>query len=309
MARRPTCTSPYARHGVMPDGRASSEPTAPTVGATPHRISAMTTDLSPQLPPRAFGTVAAASVMTECLRVQADVLPRSAFARFAGRSPLSDDSRPWYLGALGELDVAARLESRDADWIVLHSVPVGARGSDIDHVVVSESGVFTINSKFHENASVWVGSRRILVNGQKTDHLRNTRYEVARSEKLLSAVVGSNAPVRGVIVIVGAKEIKIREQPDDVAVLGAPQLVRWLKNQPPILEPAQMTAVTKAVRNEATWSNERSALPDSSRFAALRREVASARHTRMTWGAAVLVAVLGITVPLALDFYGRMLGG
>lgn len=26
-----------------------------------------------------------------------------------GRSPLSDDSRPWYLGALGELQVAEQL--------------------------------------------------------------------------------------------------------------------------------------------------------------------------------------------------------
>ncbi|AXA95227.1 hypothetical protein CEP17_01650 [Microbacterium sp. PM5] len=76
----------------------------------------MTTEIPPHLPTdatHAFGSVAAASVMAECLRVQADVLPRSGFARFLGRSPLSEDSRPWYLGALGELDVAARLESLD----------------------------------------------------------------------------------------------------------------------------------------------------------------------------------------------------
>ena len=107
----------------------------------------MTSELPPQLPldspaptSSAFGTVAAASVMAECLRVQADVLPRSAFGRFIGRSPLSDDSLPWYLGALGELDVAARLASLDEGWTVLHSVPVGTRGSDVDHVVVGAAG-------------------------------------------------------------------------------------------------------------------------------------------------------------------------
>lgn len=84
-------------------------------------------------------------------------------------------------------------------------------------------------------------------------------------------MVGSNLPVRGAIVLVGAKEITIREQPDDVAVLGAPQLVRWLKKQPPILEPAQVTAVTAAVRDEATWTNEPSPLPDSSRLPLQRR--------------------------------------
>ncbi|AXA95226.1 nuclease-related domain-containing protein [Microbacterium sp. PM5] len=139
---------------------------------------------------------------------------------------------------------------------MLHPVPAGTRGSDIDHVVVGAAGVFTINSKFHEGARIWVGSRRLLVSGQKTDHLRNTRYDVARTQKLLEAVIGSSVPVRGAIVIVGAKEITIREQPDDIAVLTAPQLVRWLKKQKPILEPTQLAVVVAAVRAEVTWSNE-----------------------------------------------------
>ena len=76
------------------------------------RLTSMTSEIPPQLPLdspaptlSSFGTVAAASVMAECLRVQADVPPRGAIARTFGRSPLSDESRPWYLGALGELDV------------------------------------------------------------------------------------------------------------------------------------------------------------------------------------------------------------
>ncbi|WP_454169594.1 nuclease-related domain-containing protein [Microbacterium paulum] len=170
--------------------------------------------------------------MAECLRVHADVAPRSAFARFFGRSPLSEDSRPWFQGALGELDVAARLASLGDDWTVVHAVPVGTRGSDIDHVVVGPAGVFTINSKNHEGARVWVASRRLLVNGQKTDHLRNSRYEAARTHKLLSDVIGADVPVRGVIAIVGAKDITIREQPDDVAVLSASQLVRCGRSRP-----------------------------------------------------------------------------
>lgn len=276
----------------------------------------MTTEIPPQLPPdspaaatRDFGTVTAASVMAECLRVQADVLPRSAFARSIGQSPLSDDSLPWYRGALGELNVASLLASLDDGWTVLHSVPIGTRGSDIDHVVVGAAGVFTINSKFHEGARVWVGGRRVLVNGQKTDHLRNTRYEVVRTQKLLSTVVGADVPVRGAIVIVGAKQITIREQPTDVAVVGASQLLRWLKKQKPILEPAQLSAVAAVVRTEATWSGEPSGVPDTSGFATLRREVESARRTRMAWGIAALVAILGTAGPLAFDFYARMLGG
>ncbi|WP_315551628.1 nuclease-related domain-containing protein [Microbacterium aurum] len=276
----------------------------------------MPPDIPPQLPAdspaavsHAFGTVAAASVIAECLRVQTDVAPRSAVARFIGRSPLSIDSRPWYLGALGELNVAARLESLGDGWTVLHSVPIGTRGADIDHVIVGAPGVFTINAKFHEGARVWVGSRRLLVNGQKTDHLRNTRYEVTRTQKLLSAAVGTEVPVRGAIVIVSAKQITIREQPDDVAVLEAQRLVRWLNNQKAVLNPTQVATIATAVREAATWSNEPTALPDTSGFAALRREVESAGRTRMVWGVAVLIAILGVSIPLVLDFYGRAVGG
>ena len=52
--------------------------------------------------------------MAECLRVQADVPPRGAIARTFGRSPLSDESRPWYLGALVVLALFA-----SEPWVLL----------------------------------------------------------------------------------------------------------------------------------------------------------------------------------------------
>lgn len=126
-------------------------------------------------PTEGFGAIPAAAVISACLNAQASVPRRSGVARVLGRSPLSADSRPWYLGAIGELRVAERLAKLGPDWTVLHSVPIGERGSDIDHVVVGAAGVFTINTKLHEDARVWVGSKRLLVNGQKTDHLHNSR--------------------------------------------------------------------------------------------------------------------------------------
>lgn len=276
----------------------------------------MTSELPPQLPldspapnSSTFGTVAAASVMAECLRVQADVPPRGAVARRFGRSPLSDESRPWYLGALGELDVARRLDSLGEGWAVLHSVPIGTRGSDIDHVVVGSSGVFTINTKFHEDARVWVGSRRLLVNGQAKDHLRNTRFEAARTQKLLSAAAGTEVPTAGVIAIVGAKQITIREQPADVAVVDAARLTRWLKQQKPRLDQAQTAELSALVRDATTWTAEPQHEPNILGFDALNREVVGAKRVRMIWSAGLLVAVMGVTVPMALGFYSRLLGG
>lgn len=276
----------------------------------------MTSERPPQLPldspaptSSTFGTVAAASVMAECLRVQADVPPRGAVARTFGRSPLSDESRPWYVGALGELDVAGRLDSLGGEWIVLHSVPIGTRGSDIDHVVVGAEGVFTINTKAHGDARVWVGSRRLLVNGQPQDHLRNTRYEATRTQKLLSAAARTEVPVTGVIAIVGAKQITIRERPSGVAVLDAAQLTRWLKKQKPRLDQVQTVALSALVRDAATWTSESQHQPDISRFDALHREVVGAKRVRMIWIGVVLVSLLGLTLPAAIGFYSRVFGG
>ena len=144
-------------------------------------------------PAAGIGTIPAAAVISACLSAQAGVPRRSGLARAFGRSPLSTESRPWYLGALGELQVAERLAKLGPDWTVLHSVPIGDRGSDIDHVVLGPAGVFTFNTKFHEDARIWVGSTRLLVNGQKTDHLRNSRYEAQRVAKKLTPVAGGRS--------------------------------------------------------------------------------------------------------------------
>ena len=49
--------------------------------------------------------------------------------------------RRWRRGAEGEEVVARRLAALDSSWHVLHSVPVGNRDSDIDHVVIGPGGV------------------------------------------------------------------------------------------------------------------------------------------------------------------------
>ncbi|BDZ50137.1 hypothetical protein GCM10025867_23780 [Frondihabitans sucicola] len=78
---------------------------------------------------------------------QNDQAPRGRMARVFGRSPLSNASRPWFVDALGEIEVAERLRAlgtRGEAWRVLHSVPIGAGTSDIDHVVIGPAGVFTL---------------------------------------------------------------------------------------------------------------------------------------------------------------------
>jgi len=247
-------------------------------------------------------------VKAELLRVQESARPRSQGARFFGRSPLTADSRPWYLGALGELDVAGRLAALGPEWVVLHSVPVGTRGSDIDHVLIGPAGVFTVNTKHHAGGRVWVGGQRLMVNGQKTDHLRNARHEASRAERLLRAALGEEVSVRAVVVVVGARSVTFRSRPEDVSVVTAPQVVRWLRKQKPILEQAEVFRIAEAASVGATWSAEPGPIADESSFVALQEEVESARRVRMTWVAALAVGTVALGASLALDPLSRLLG-
>jgi hypothetical protein len=251
-----------------------------------------------------FGTTPAASVITECLREQQTATRRSWFDRVIGRSPLTSASRPWFVGALGELDIARRLESLDSSWTVLHSVPIGDRGSDIDHVVVSAAGVFTINTKLHEGARIWVGARRLLVNGQKTDHLRNSRYEGERVARLLSELMGFTVPVHSVLVLVAARSVTVKQRPAEVAVLRDVEMVRWLRKRPPSLDTDRTAAIVSAVTSGPTWgSSTDSSIVDKSGFNELRRSVNEARRIRGLWSAGFVLTVLGVSASLVLSVF------
>jgi hypothetical protein len=256
------------------------------------------------------GTVPAAAVIAACLAAQSAVPPRSPLARILGRSPLSEDSRSWYLGALGELRVAERLAKLGPGWTVLHSVPIGDRGSDIDHVVLGPFGVFTLNTKLHEGARVWVGGRRLLVNGAKTDHLRNARYEAQRVARTLTALVGEPIEVTAAMVLVGTQRITFRERPTDVAVLRDTELVRWLSRRKTTLElQAQDRLASVLTRPETWWSTASAPVADLPAFTDLGREVRTARRVRLMWGTVALLGGIAAAATFALNTYTAMLGG
>ena len=104
---------------------------------------------------------------------------------------------------------------------------------------IGPAGVFTINSKYHEGMKVWVGSKRVLVNGQRTDHLRNAAYEAKRVTTLLTRATGLPIEAKPIVAIVAARSITVRERPTDVVVLSSTQLLRWLQRRPKLLTDEQ----------------------------------------------------------------------
>lgn len=164
-------------------------------------------------------------------------------------------SQSWLVGAAGErwvADLLFGLTRSDPLWQSFHSIPVGTRGSDIDHLVLGPGGIFTINTKHHPRGRVWVGGDAVIVNGVGRPYVRNSRHEAARASRLLSRACGFPVPVQGLIVTVGAI-LTVKAPPADVTVLEAGVLPRWLTQQPPKVSISTLGYVFQAARLESTW--------------------------------------------------------
>jgi hypothetical protein len=164
------------------------------------------------------------------------------------------------MGARGERVVGRKLNrwAESNGWLVLHAVPVGRAGADIDHVVIASFGVVTVNTKT-TRTRVWVGEYGMTVGGKSVDYLRKSRAEARRAKRLLARAAQIEVPVQPVIVFSGARRFSVRRGgPPDVAVLASPRaLRRWLRKQPTVLSAEQISAVYQAARDPGTWQSQR----------------------------------------------------
>ena len=166
------------------------------------------------------------------------------------------DERAWRIGADGEEKVAAQLTKllkKDPRWQVIHAIEVGTRGSDIDHLVIGPGGVFTINTKNHPDAKIWVGGDTFMVNGNRQTYIRNARHEAARAAKLLSEGCGRPVHVEGVVAVVNAVEVTIKSPSKDVTVVPRRQLATWLLRHGEVLDDSQRALIFDIARRSTTW--------------------------------------------------------
>jgi hypothetical protein len=249
---------------------------------------------------------AAQSVIEKLLQVQSTLPPRSSVARLLGLSPLGPESQPWYAGAKGEIVVGSLLAQLPPEWTVFHALPVGTKGSDIDHLVVGPGGVFTINTKRHSGKNIWVAGRTVMVAGQKVPYMRNAEFEAARVTRLMRERMPLLPPAQPVIAFVDPRQITIREKPAQVKVVDARHLRRWLTKLAVVLDESELDLLVDYLDDPATWSLAPSALSgdELDRFAALDAEVRSARIRRACWsvivGVALVVASIAV-LPLLIQ--------
>jgi Nuclease-related domain len=189
-------------------------------------------------------------------RAQARAVLQAApvYSRVARLLGVHTDERAWRIGADAEAAVATRLGRLSLDWHILHAVPVGGRGADIDHVAIGPGGVFTLNTKNHPDGRVWVRGDTVKVDGHNQPYVRTSRHEATRAARLLSAAAGFDVEVRAVLVVAGARRgFTVKEQPDDVAVVAAKRVTDYLLNLPPVLGVPSVERIFTVARRESTW--------------------------------------------------------
>jgi hypothetical protein len=223
----------------------------------------------------------AQSLLEQVLLRQAAARPRTRAERLLGRDPIEPEARPWYTGATGERAVAARLSTLPPGWSVLHSLPVGRNGADIDHLIAGPGGIFTVTTKHHVDASVWVAGRTVLVTGTSTPILQKAEAEARRIDRVVAGVLADPPAVRPIIAVVGAKRVAVRRAPRFVTVLRAEHLRRFLRSQPQRLTPIEVARVVRVFEDPATWLPTVEAGPELLlAFSGLTREVRGAARVR-----------------------------
>jgi len=166
------------------------------------------------------------------------------------------EERAWRIGAVGEEKVGAQLAKlmkKDPRWRTIHAIPVGSRGSNIDHLIIGPGGVFTANAKHHPGAKIWVGGNTVMVNGHKQPYVRNSRHEAARAAELLTRACGFPVFVEGLIVTVNAADVVVKCQPDGVTVVPRMQVAKWLLRHGEVLTPAVIDTIHDVARRSTTW--------------------------------------------------------
>lgn len=197
---------------------------------------------------------AGAQAQQQAHRAREEQPIRSFLGRLMGAHT---EERAWRIGAKGERLVAAQLQKLmrvDPRWRVVHSVPVGDRGSDIDHIVIGPAGVFTINAKHHPGGKAWVGGDTVMVNGHRHPYVRNSRFEAARAARLLSAASGVAVEVTGVVAFVGLEELRVKQTPGDVVIVSRRRLRDYLQQGPAALNPDLVAHLYEFARRSSTWT-------------------------------------------------------
>jgi len=204
---------------------------------------------------------------------------------------ISNEIVSWWRGVRGELDMARELDALGTDWTVLHSIPVGDRGSDIDHVVIGPPGVFPINSKrITSGRDVRVVDDDFRVDGRRQKYLRNAQFEGERIEAILRSA-HLRAPIVPLIAISGTKSIRVRRPRCgnwNIGVERVDRVVRRIRKRQARITPSEVSKISEVLMNPSVWTRRATENADP---AALRAEFRRIDRGIRRWNLALFSAI------------------
>jgi hypothetical protein len=174
--------------------------------------------------------------------------------RLARLLKVNTDERAYRVGAEGEETVGRRLARLDPSrWLVLHDIVLNDKGTNLDHLVIGPTGVFSLNTKHHPKAKVIVTERSFRLNGYREAYLPIAVNEAAKVARVLETAVGYPVQVRPVIVVMGA-ELEVRSAPTDVSVIGRRDVPKWFLRLPVVLPDPQAKELKRVAGRPSTWN-------------------------------------------------------
>jgi hypothetical protein len=164
------------------------------------------------------------------------------------------DDRSWRRGAEGEERVAAVLDRLDRErWAVIHDLTIGAKGANLDHLVIGPAGVFVLNTK-NLTGTLKVYERAIYQNGHKTTFVPSLLREARTVQERLAVASGRPVAAWSLLVLAGACQVEQKSRPTDFTLLRAEHLARWLTALPSgRLSAGDVLRLERAARDPETW--------------------------------------------------------
>jgi hypothetical protein len=191
----------------------------------------------------------------EALRRKVDELSPNVLGRVLARLlRRRTEADPWRAGLLGERIVGKELgRLARHNWRILHSIPLPRLNADIDHLLIGPGGVFTINTKNHRGAKVWVGDDSARVNGgDPRPYVRKIRREAVRVNRVLSARCPFPVRVNALLVFVAPADLTRVPTLHDVRVMRDRDLAA-LAPLIGVLTSAQIETVYAVARDRRSW--------------------------------------------------------
>lgn len=153
----------------------------------------------------------------------------------------------FFKGARGEERVAAILQDLPDEYEVFHDYVAGS--DHVDHVVVSPSGIYAIETKCW-NGKVTLEDGSILADGKLPSRspIRQVQREAAEIRNKLKDL-GWAGCVTPVVAFASDTFAPGKAEIKDVTVLNAAELKAWLCGQASILTGMELDRITKLMEN------------------------------------------------------------